>query len=214
MPRARGFVLNITSVQDPDDGSYGFFRDHQIAVRQSHADIFCHLKSGENFTLKFERKIAVPAGKARAGGAVFQNYAGVDFIAPLFRRRRAERLQCGGARGRQPVVLCYEPVRPYAYGGASPEEGFDCSGLVMYVYQQFGISLPHTASGQLAALEKYGSRFVTDPDDLRYGDLVFFPGHVAFYVGDGEVFCAKVPGEPAGFGKLSWYGTFLGGGQF
>lgn len=111
------------------------------------------------------------------------------------------------------LALTFEGT-PYAYGGASPEEGFDCSGLVMYVYQQFGISLPHTASGQLAALEKYGSRFVTDPDDLRYGDLVFFPGHVAFYVGDGEVFCAKVPGEPAGFGKLSWYGTFLGGGQF
>ena len=94
------------------------------------------------------------------------------------------------------LALTFEGT-PYTYGGASPEEGFDCSGLVMYVYQQFGISLPHTASGQLAALEKYGSRFVTDPDDLRYGDLVFFPGHVAFYVGDGEVFCAKVPGEPA-----------------
>ena len=111
------------------------------------------------------------------------------------------------------IALRYEGY-PYTYGGASPEEGFDCSGLVMYAYGQLGISLPHSAGGQLEVLKQSGSRFVTNVADLQYGDLVFFPGHVAFYVGNGQVFGARRPGVNASVGQLEWFGEFLGGGQF
>ncbi len=111
------------------------------------------------------------------------------------------------------IALRFEGY-PYSYGGASPETGFDCSGLVMYAYSQVGISLPHSAGAQLELLRANGKRFVTDAADLQYGDLAFFPGHVAFYIGGGQVFGARREGVPASAGNLEWFGTFLGGGQF
>ena len=58
---------------------------------------------------------------------------------------------------------------PYVWGGASPD-GFDCSGLVMYVYAQLGVSLPHNAAAQYEALPHVPT------SDLEPGDLVFFYG--------------------------------------
>ena len=102
---------------------------------------------------------------------------------------------------------------PYVWGGESwAEGGFDCSGLVYYAYQQIGITLPRTSDAQMSYVQSYG-RFTTNINELQYGDLVFFPGHVAFYVGGGQVFGATVPGQGAGYGSIYWYGTFLGGGQ-
>jgi len=67
---------------------------------------------------------------------------------------------------------------PYAYGGADPS-GFDCSGLVMYVYAQFGISLPHSSSG-IGAAGTAISRDAAVP-----GDIVILPGHTGIYMGGG-----------------------------
>lgn len=108
------------------------------------------------------------------------------------------------------IALQYEGV-PYVYGGASPS-GFDCSGLVMYCYAQLGYSLPHSASGQMAYVQRNG-RFTTDPSQFQYGDLVFFPGHVAFYVGGGQVFGARREGVPASTTSMYYFGAILGGGN-
>ena len=80
----------------------------------------------------------------------------------------------------------------YVYGGASPS-GFDCSGFTMYVYQQFGYSLPHTATGQWQS--GLGTR-VWSIGALQPGDLVFFNdpsrnagkacSHAGIYTGDGQ----------------------------
>lgn len=77
---------------------------------------------------------------------------------------------------------------PYVYGGASPG-GFDCSGFVMYVYAQFGISLPHSVSGQAAR----GTRISIQ--DARPGDLVIMPGHDGFYAGNGNILDAPDVGR-------------------
>lgn len=110
------------------------------------------------------------------------------------------------------VALQFEGS-PYVYGGASPSTGFDCSGLTMYAYSQIGISLPHSSGAQMSVLQSRG-RFTTNINELQYGDLVFFPGHVAFYVGGGMCFGARRPGVPAGTTSMSYFGAFLGGGNF
>jgi cell wall-associated NlpC family hydrolase len=79
---------------------------------------------------------------------------------------------------------------PYVYGGASPG-GFDCSGLVMYVYSRLGVSLPHHAASQYA----YGR--AVPYARLKAGDLVFFSGlgHVGLYVGRGRFVDAPQSGD-------------------
>ncbi|GAA2067348.1 C40 family peptidase [Leifsonia soli] len=77
---------------------------------------------------------------------------------------------------------------PYVYGGATPA-GFDCSGYVMYVYAQFGVSLPHSVSGQAAR----GKRISIA--DAQPGDLVIMPGHDGFYAGNGNIMDAPDSGR-------------------
>jgi len=75
----------------------------------------------------------------------------------------------------------------YRYGGKSPENGFDCSGLVAHVFREaYGIELPHNARAQ----SEYGVR--VSLSELRAGDLVFYNtlnrpySHVGIYLGDGR----------------------------
>jgi len=76
---------------------------------------------------------------------------------------------------------------PYVYGGADPS-GFDCSGFVQFVYAQFGVSLPHSVSGQAAA----GSRIAIE--DALPGDLVIMSGHDGIYMGNGNIMDAPRAG--------------------
>jgi cell wall-associated NlpC family hydrolase len=66
----------------------------------------------------------------------------------------------------------------YVYGGTTPA-GFDCSGYVRYVMAQVGVSLPRTSSEQRAATVRISA------SEAVPGDLVFFPGHVGIYAGNG-----------------------------
>ena len=77
---------------------------------------------------------------------------------------------------------------PYVFGGASPA-GFDCSGLVMHVYAQFGIQLPHSSLRQAV-----GGTPVSDPVP---GDLVVVDGgaHIGIYSGDGFMIDSPMPGR-------------------
>jgi cell wall-associated NlpC family hydrolase len=81
---------------------------------------------------------------------------------------------------------------PYVYGAASPGVGFDCSGLVMWAYDQVGISLPHYSGAQFADTTHIPMA------DIEPGDLLFYgPGgdeHVAMYVGGGSMIEAPYTG--------------------
>jgi peptidoglycan DL-endopeptidase CwlO len=92
---------------------------------------------------------------------------------------------------------------PYRWGGASPS-GFDCSGLVMYVFAQVGVSLPHSSYAQ------YGMGSPVSRDQLQPGDLVFFDGlgHVGIYVGGGQFIHAPHTGDVVRISSLSgWYSS-------
>jgi cell wall-associated NlpC family hydrolase len=94
---------------------------------------------------------------------------------------------------------------PYVWGGATPS-GFDCSGLVMYVYAQLGISLPHFAAAQ------YGFGTPVSRDQLQPGDLVFFNGldHVGIYIGGDQMIHAPHTGDVVKIAPLADGGSYVG----
>jgi cell wall-associated NlpC family hydrolase len=95
---------------------------------------------------------------------------------------------------------------PYHWGGASPQAGFDCSGLVQYVYGKVGIRLPHYAAAQ------YGHGRRVSRGSLRAGDLVFFSalGHVGIYAGGGKFIHAPRRGTTVRWSRLSSHGSYYG----
>lgn len=71
---------------------------------------------------------------------------------------------------------------PYVYGGTSLTKGADCSGFVMNVYKNFGISLPRTSS-----LQGNSGKYVNGLQNAKPGDLIWYSGHIAIYMGDGKI---------------------------
>ena len=71
---------------------------------------------------------------------------------------------------------------PYVYGGTSLTNGADCSGFVQSVYKNFGISLPRTSGAQGASGRAVGSLAEAQP-----GDLLWYSGHIAIYIGNGQI---------------------------
>ena len=109
------------------------------------------------------------------------------------------------------IALRYLGV-PYVWGGASPS-GFDCSGFVMYVFAQVGVSLPHNAAMQYS----YGSP--VSRENLQPGDLVFFNGlgHVGIYIGGNQFIHAPHTGDVVKISSLSedWYAsTYVGARRY
>ena len=81
---------------------------------------------------------------------------------------------------------------PYRYGGSEPKDGFDCSGLVWYVYRSLGIEVPRSAAEQQRVATPVAY------DNLIPGDLVFFhtpSDHVGIYLGHGEFIHAPSSGR-------------------
>lgn len=71
---------------------------------------------------------------------------------------------------------------PYVYGGSSLTNGTDCSGFVMSVYANFGVSLPHSSSA-----DRNQGYAVDGLENAQPGDIICYSGHVALYIGDGQI---------------------------
>lgn len=100
---------------------------------------------------------------------------------------------------------------PYVWGGSSPG-GFDCSGLMNYVYRHFGLSIPRVTFDQINA-----GRVVKGVNSAQPGDLVFFdsdhngtPSHVGMYMGNGQIVVADTTGTPVRVRSLSQEDRIVG----
>ena len=72
---------------------------------------------------------------------------------------------------------------PYEYGGTSLTNGADCSGFVMSVYENFGVSLPHSSSAD----RNVGTEVAGGLSSAQPGDIVCYSGHVGIYIGNGQI---------------------------
>jgi len=114
-----------------------------------------------------------------------------------------------GTKASQVIALAMQYLGvPYVWGGASPSQGFDCSGLTTYAFAQIGISLPHHAASQ------YGYGIPVSQPDLQPADLVFFSGlgHMGMYIGGGQFIHAPHTGDVVKISSLydyasSWVGA-------
>ncbi len=153
-----------------------------------------------------DRQILVGLARAGAGATSIQSRRGSSWLlfglAPLATvggpsTASMPLLMQGGGPGARAVAIAERFLGvPYVWGGASPFSGFDCSGLVMYVYAQLGIQLTHFSGAQW----NEGTRILLT-DDLAPGDLVFFhpgpsgPGHEGIYIGGGNFIHAPHTGD-------------------
>ncbi|WP_320967241.1 NlpC/P60 family protein [Hungatella sp.] len=94
----------------------------------------------------------------------------------------------GSAEGRAVADYGLQFVgNPYVYGGTSLTNGADCSGFVQQVYKHFGYSLPRSSSEQRSAGREVSY------SEAQPGDLICYAGHVAIYIGNGQIVHASTP---------------------
>lgn len=124
-----------------------------------------------------ERKAAQEAAAKKAKANSSNKGSGSENITPPV-------ISGGGSELGQSVAnfACQFVGNPYVWGGTSLTNGADCSGFVMSVYENFGVSLPHSS----AADRNVGSA-VGSLDNAQPGDIICYSGHVGIYIGGGQI---------------------------
>jgi len=178
----------------------GWLRPYNVGVRVFLLSLAAAIVAA--FTVSFTAR---PAAAATEGSRSEASSLTLRLNRTL-RRHYQLRQRWEMSQRRRVVKLALHQVGiPYAWGGTS-RSGFDCSGLVRWVYSNLGVLLPHYTVSQF----QHGSS--VHRRALKPGDLVFFNGlrHVGLYIGHGEVVHAPHSGTRVSVAPLSSVGGFAG----
>jgi len=137
-------------------------------------------KAAKEAAKKAEEKVAKDKAEKAAAAAKNNNSSGSsEAPAPT------PSVPASGGSGLGNAVVDYAMQfvgNPYVYGGSSLTNGTDCSGFVMSVYKNFGVSLPHSSSADRSQGYDVGGLANAQP-----GDIVCYSGHVGIYAGNGQI---------------------------
>ncbi len=126
------------------------------------------------------RRAAREAAAKKAAENAAQSSSSAD-SAPAVEGKTYE--SPSGSTGADVVKFAMQFVgNPYVYGGSSLTNGTDCSGFVMSVYNNFGVSLPHSS-----AADRSVGATVNGLENAQPGDIICYSGHVGIYAGNGQI---------------------------
>ncbi|GAA1131939.1 C40 family peptidase [Citricoccus alkalitolerans] len=154
--------------------------------------------AADGFSAALEEALGAATGPDSAPGSDAVSSAGVT------RAGGASRGTAAGTAFGTTIVETAEKYlgTPYVWGGNSPSQGFDCSGLVKYVMNELGVDMPRVARDQAKVGTEVASLAEAQPGDLlgmRNGS------HIAIYLGDNKILHAPQPGENVSIRSLfSW----------
>lgn len=154
------------------------------------------------------------SGNVAMGSTAFQPRPGTPYPVAFGPTKVVEGAAAGKAQKALDLALTFLGV-PYRWGGTSPS-GFDCSGLVYYVYAQFGVKLPRVAADQARVGQP-----ITRVEDLLPGDAVFFADssgyihHQGLYMGGGKMVHAPHTGDVVKISDITtgYYKSQFAGGR-
>jgi len=176
------------------------------ALRRRGLDAFYFVHSSGLYKVRFGNYAARAAARERAEDLQAAGVIEEFYIVSPEEYASARRTALGDDYLREQLVKTARDFIgiPYLWGGTSPENGLDCSGLVLAVYQLNGLDLPRVSRDQFAA----GSP--VERERMQKGDLVFFAkgkdkpiSHVGIYIGNGRFIHAPRRGQTIRVESLS-----------
>lgn len=177
------------------DDDYGYVSSDYVTVKEvfHHAKTVAAVKAAKAAALKAASR-SVADGNTDSSSSSSSSSSGSSSSSSS----SSYSAPSGGSGSSVASFACQFVGNPYVWGGTSLTNGADCSGFVMSVYRNFGVSLPHSS---------YADRSVgraVSTSDMQPGDIVCYSGHVGIYAGNGQLLNASTPSTGIKYSSVNY----------